>query len=85
MNKRPGGQQPYLWPGWYMAHDGDVVSQEMSTVVVNLSTAQSSVMQKKSQAVLVKQELWPQKGVQLECEKLKCATCQNLVICGICV
>ena len=30
-----------------MAYDGEVVSQEMSTVVVNLSTGQSSVMQKR--------------------------------------
>ena len=35
MNKGLGGQQLFLWPSWYIVHDGKVVSQEMSTVVVN--------------------------------------------------
>ena len=68
-----------------MAHDGEVVHQEMTTMVVNLSTGQSRIVQKRIQAILVKRRLWPQKGEQLECEKLKCITCQTLAICGICV
>ena len=46
-----------------MAYDRKVVSQEMSTVVVNPSIGQSSVMQKEIQAVLVKQRLWSQRRV----------------------
>lgn len=46
INKRSEGQQPFLWLDWYMAHDRKVISQEMSTMVVNLSTSQSSIMQK---------------------------------------
>ena len=59
MNKRLGGQQLFLWPGWYMAHNGEVVSQKISTVIVNPSTGQSYVVQKEIQAVLVKRGLWP--------------------------
>ena len=68
-----------------MAHDREVLYQEMSTVVVNPSTGQSRIVQKGIQAVLVEGELWPQKGVRLECENLKFITCQTLATCGICV
>ena len=83
INKGPGGQQPFFRPGLYMAHDGEVVRQEISTVVVNPSTGQSRIVQKEIQTVLVKRRLWPQKGVRLECEKLKCTMCQTLATYGI--
>lgn len=85
MNKGLGGQKPFLRPGWFMGPNHEVVVQEMSTVIVDSLTGQSTILQKGIQAVLVERGLWPQGGVRLECEKPKCSNCQTLTICRICV
>ncbi len=85
MNKRPGGQQPFLRPGWFMGSNQEMVVQEMSTVITDPLTGQSTTIQKDIQAVLVERGLWPQEGVRLECEKPKCTNYQTLTRCRICV
>ena len=57
MNEGLESQQLFICSGWYMADNGEIVSPEISIVVVNPSTGQSSVVQKKIQVVLVEQEL----------------------------
>ena len=85
MNKRPGGQQPFLRPGWFMRSNQEMVVQEMPTVITDPLTGQSTTIQKDIQAVLVERGLWPQEGVRLECEKPKCTNYQTLTRCRICV
>lgn len=85
MNKRPGGQQPFLRSGWFVGPNQDVVDQEMSTMVTNPTTGQSYFIQKGIQAILTERGLWPQGGVRLECKKPKCTNCQTLTTCRICV
>ena len=68
MNKEPGGQQLFLRPGWLMGSNQEIVVQEMSIVITDPLTGQSTTIQKSIQAVLVEQKLWPQGRVQLECE-----------------
>lgn len=58
MNKGPGGQQPFLWPGWFVGPNQDVVDQEMSTMVTNPTTGQSSYIKKCIQAILTGRGLW---------------------------
>ncbi len=60
-----------------------MIVQEMSTVITDPLTGQSTTIQKSIQAVLVEQGLWPQREVRLECEKPKCTNCQTLTICRI--
>lgn len=62
-----------------------MVVQEMSAVITNPLTGQSTTTQKGIQAVLVERGLWPQGGVRLECEKPKCTNCQTLTTYRICV
>lgn len=40
-------------------------------------------IQKKVQRILEKRQLWPIKGLNLECPKLKCFNCQVAVDCKI--
>lgn len=35
--------------------------------------------------MLLERGLWPSKGIRLECEKPKCATCQSFSICNMCI
>ncbi len=85
MNKGPGVQQLFLRPGWFMGSNQETVVQEISTVITDPLIGQSTTIQNGIQAVLVEQMLWPQGGVQLECEKPKCTNCQTLTTCCICV
>lgn len=62
-----------------------MIIQELSTIITDSVTNQSNIIQKRIQAVLVERGLWPQGGVRLECEKPKCANCQTLTTCRICV
>ena len=63
MNKRPGGQQPFLRPGWLMSCNQEMVVQKISIVITDPLTGQSTTIQKDIQAVLVEQGLLPQRGV----------------------
>lgn len=85
MNKGPGGQQPFLWPGWYKRSDRETITQNMYSVQHNSTIGQPTQIQKKIQAVLTEQGLWPHKDVQLACEKLKCTLCQAFSTCNICI
>ena len=51
----------------------------------NLTTGQSSKVQKGIQVILVKRRLWPVKRVRLSCDQLKCAHCQSFATCIVCV
>ncbi len=68
-----------------MGSNQEMIVQEMSTIITDLLTGQSTTIQKGIQAVLVERGLWPQGGVRLECEKPKCTNCQDLTTCRICV
>ena len=85
MNKRSGSQQAFLRPGWYITPDGEVIAQQMCELHIHPTTSQSFQVQKGIQAVLLERGLWPSKGVRLECEKPKCATCQSFSICNVCI
>ena len=85
MNKGPGGQQLFLRPGWFIGSNQEMVVQEMSTVITDPFTGQSTTIQKGIQAVLVERGLWPQEGVRLGCEKPKCTSCQTLTTCRVCI
>lgn len=85
MNKGQGGQQSFLRPGWYMQDDGELKTQEM-WFWKNDSTngAEPVKVQKGIQIVLEERNLWPQKGLRLECEKPKCQTCEEMSNCTMC-
>ena len=85
MNKGPGGQQPFLQPGWYTNPNGELITQEMSTISINLVTGNSTTIQKGIPTILMEKSLWPLGGVRQVCETLKCTTCQTLSTCGVCV
>ena len=34
MNKRLGDQQPFIWPGWYITPNGELIIQEISTTLI---------------------------------------------------
>ena len=57
----------------------------MTTVVTNLSINKLTLYQKNIQTILLKKRLWPQGGMQLKCEKLKCSNCQTLTTYSICI
>ena len=80
VNKGPGGQQPFLRAGWYQSTDGEIVTQEMHTLIENPSNGQSQKIQKGAQAILDERGLWPAKGVRLSCDQPKCANCQTLTL-----
>lgn len=48
------GPEPFLQPGWYTAYDGNIISKEMSTLVVNSSIGQLNIVQRGIQTILVK-------------------------------
>ncbi len=55
-----------------MGSNQEIVVQEISKVIIDLFTSQSTNIQKGIQDVLAERGLWPQGEVQLECEKPKC-------------
>ena len=85
MNKGPGGQQSFLRAGWYQNIDGEIITQEMHTLVDNPTNGQSQKIQKGVQAILDERGLWLAKGVCLSCDQPKCANCQTLATCMACV
>ena len=58
-----------------------MIVQEMSTVIIDPFTGQSTTIQKGIREVLVERGLLPQGGVRLKCEKPKCTNCQTLKTC----
>lgn len=81
INKRTGGQQLFLRPRWFVGPYQDVVDQKISTMITNPTTHQLSVIEKDIQAILIQRGIWPQRGVILDYEKLKCTNCQTLTMC----
>lgn len=79
MNKGIGGQQPQLRNGWFDC--GNIrVDQPM-----NFQEPNGQWVSKDIQKVLEEQNLWPAKGLKLECTKPKCFNCQVVADCKICV
>ena len=77
MNKGIGGEQPQLRNGWF--NRGDVeIDQPM-----NFQAANGQWTQKGIQKILEEQNLWPVKGLRLECPKPKCFNCQVAADCEI--
>jgi hypothetical protein len=79
MNKGPGGQQPFLRNGWYVK-DGVRIEQEMHTVMSG-----GVKLQKCIQLVLQERQIWPAKGIRLECPKQRCPKCADQSGCRTCV
>ena len=79
MNKRIGGQQPWLRDGWY-EKDGARIIQPMSFQKEDGTWCQKGVQQ-----VLEERQLWPQQGLKLECSKPKCFNCEVMANCKICI
>ncbi len=52
-----------------MSFNKEIVVQEMSTVITDPFTVQSTTIQKSIEAVLVERGLFQQRRVRLECEK----------------
>ena len=92
MGKGEGGQQAFLRPGWYQDPvSGTIVHQPMWTWEPDpledpLEGPQSKIrVQKGIQKVLQERGLWPDKGLLLECPKPKCASCQDMIDCRLCI
>lgn len=84
MNKESGSQQPFFQPRWFIhGPNQEVISQEMSTVIIDPLTNKLTLRQKDIQAILLERGLWSQGGVQLECEKPKCFNSQILLTCFV--
>ena len=79
MNKGVGGKQAQLRNGWF--ERGEVrVEQPMNYNEVN-----GQCIPKGIQRVLEERNLWPSRGLNLECPKPKCFNCQVTAECKICV
>lgn len=46
MNKRSGGQQLFLRPEWFIGPNQEVITQQMSTVITDPLTNQSTLREK---------------------------------------
>ena len=57
MNKGPGGQQLFLRAGWYQNIDGEIITQEMHTLVKNPTNSQSQEIQTGVQGILDERRL----------------------------
>jgi hypothetical protein len=79
MNKRDGGQQPFLRNGWFRSDDGTTHVQEMYNIQEDPVTRQQVRIQKGVERVL------RERGLNLECPKPKCQTCQAVADCKVCV
>ena len=85
MDKGPGGQQLFLWPGWYTNQKGELIRQDISTVTMDFVTGKSSTIQKEIQAILIEKGLLLQSEIWLVCKMVKCIICQSFGTSGICV
>ena len=79
MNKGTGGQQSWLYNGWF-EKDGAHIIQPMS-----FQKEDGTWYQKGIQKVLEKQTFWPQRGLKLECPKPKYFNCEVMVNCKDCI
>ena len=84
MNKGPGGNQPFLWNGWFKSGE-TICSQEMIYRRTDPVTGQFVLVQKGIQRILEERELWPGNQLKLECLKPKCQSCQDAQNCKICI
>ena len=64
-NKSSRGQQLFLWTSWYIALNGELIIQDMTTTTINSTIDKSTKVQNEIQAILVKGELCLSEGVQL--------------------
>ena len=78
MNKGPGGRQPWLRNGWFKK-DGIQIEHSMSFQKRNGHHTQKGI-----QRVLEERNIWPYKGLNLECSKPKCFNCEVAANCKIC-
>lgn len=77
MNKSTGGQKPRLCNWWFDCRDVRV-DHPMIFQEPNGQWTQKGI-----QKVLEEQNLWPAKGLKLECSKPKCFNCQVAADCKI--
>src|SRR5467141_172319 len=80
MNKGDGGRQPLLRNGWYKIGNTTFV-QEMFYSEVNTATGAVTKIPKGIERILREHNLWPDKGLLLECPKPRCEPCQTLQRC----
>jgi len=80
MNKGDGGRQPLLRNGWYKIGNTTFV-QEMFYSEVNTATGAVTKIPKGIERILRERNLWPDKGLLLECPKPRCEPCQTLQRC----
>ena len=88
MYKGEGKQQAFLRPGWYQDPvSGTIVQQPMWIWEPDPLGGPEATkrVQKGIRNVLQERGLWPDKGLLLECPKLKCDSCHDMVTCRICV
>ena len=79
MNKGIGGKQPQLRNGWYNLNGVRTV-QPMS-----FQDEDGKWVQKGVQRILKERQLWPIRGLNLECPKPKCFNCQVAADCKTCI
>lgn len=85
MNKNTGGQQKFLRDGWFTDSGGNIIRQEMSFSKPSSTPGQPPIrVQKRIQMVLEEWNLWPDTGLKLMCDKLKCSSCQEVSTCKLC-
>jgi len=88
MCKGEGKQQAFLRPGWYQDPLlGTIIQQPMWTWEPDSLGGPGATkrVQKGIQNVLQERGLWPDKGLLLECPKVKCDSCQHMANCRMCV
>jgi hypothetical protein len=88
MCKGKGKKQAFLRPGWYRdLISGTVVQQDMWTWELDPlgSHGEMTRVQKGIQAILEERGLWPESGLNVECEKPKCDTCLPMKKCRMCI
>lgn len=79
MNKGIGGKQPQLRNWWYDLNGVRTV-QPMS-----FQDEERKWVQKGVQCIVEERQLWPTRGLNLECPKPKCFNCQVAADCKICI
>jgi hypothetical protein len=79
MNKGNGGKQPWLRNGYFFDSEGIRIDQPMSFQDID-----GTKIQKGIQRVLEERSLWPDEGLNLECLKPRCFTCQMIADCRVC-
>lgn len=82
MSKGSGGVQPFLRDGWF---DKKKTRYSQSMCFSNIDeSGQTTQVQKGVQRILQERELWPERGLRLECPTPKCGTCIEISKCKEC-